>query len=168
MKNDCNQFQELLALQAMGDLSAEEVVELDQHLASCAQCRESQAKLLRTVELLGSPPDFQLTELESARMEAGFYKRLNQIESQRDSRKWNSGFLRIAAVLALIALGFAGGKLMPGDSGEVRRPLTEYPVDRDRIAEVTQLKEVPAERSGFRLTPEGLRLIARGRNGAKP
>lgn len=168
MKNDCKHFQELLALQAMGDLNEQEAAELDRHLATCAPCRRDQVNFLRTVELLGPPPDFQLSELDAARMEVGFYKRLTRMEGQRESRKWNSRIIRFAAVIALVALGFAGGKLMSSSPGEERQTVAEYSTDQDRVAQVAQLKEVPTERPGLRLTPEGLQLIARGRNAMRP
>ena len=158
MKPGCEPYQEKLALQILGELAPEDARDLDSHLRACPHCRDTRDKLLRTVDLLGPPPEYEVTDLETARLEAGYYKRLARRRQLSTTTGWKIVITRTAAVLALVALGYLGRGFIPDSNQETTLPKTHE-------IQVVQLEELRPHRPGFRLSPEGLRLIARGRKG---
>jgi anti-sigma factor RsiW len=75
---NCNRIEELLARYIDGDLSAEESRTVDEHLASCAECRDSLASFVTLEESLGNlkeaVPSWRTAEARFSRR-AGFAKR---------------------------------------------------------------------------------------------
>jgi len=57
MKPECIEYQKLIARSLLEDLSAEEKVSLDKHLAACPQCRSEQESYTRTLYAMSAADD---------------------------------------------------------------------------------------------------------------
>ena len=154
MKTGCETYQEKLALQALGLIGSQKDQDLDDHLASCADCRQELRDLVKTRDLLGEPEEFAITELEAARLAAGYYQTL--LRRSAAPARWKTILWRTAAALTLITLGYGGRDFVPREDREAS------PVKSPEV-QITRLEEVETERPEIRLSPEGMMLIARGR-----
>jgi anti-sigma factor RsiW len=152
MTDRCEALREDLALYVICELDSGARADVERHLSDCAACRQELQKLTATLALLGPVPDYQLTELETARLEVQVYRRL----AAETTPWWRSNLLRVAAAVALVVLGFWGRSWLPA----AQEPASQEAVLQTQLV---QLEEFSGQKSALRLTPEGLQLIARGR-----
>ena len=152
MTDRCEELREELALYALGELDPSARTEVERHLHDCPACRHEQKQLTATLALLGPVPDYQLTDLEIARLEVQVYRRL----AAAATPWWRSNLARVAAAVALVAIGFWGRSWLPPAQEPAPQ---EQPIQN----QVVQLEEFSGQKSALRLTPQGLHLIARGR-----
>jgi anti-sigma-K factor RskA len=127
-----DRFEELLGPYLLGELSAEEELDLERHLEGCSRCRDELARareahdLLRELAAGGPPPELKARVLARARGET-------PIRSGVGRRLW----VPVAAALALVAIlsiwllrpiigatsaevALTPTNLAPGASGELR------------------------------------------------
>ncbi|MFC4035509.1 anti-sigma factor family protein [Streptomyces polygonati] len=161
--SESHRHEELLGAYVLGLLDPRETAEIDEHTASCDQCRAELAELRRAELLLGGLP---AEAFEDGPPEGGELLLQRTLRQSRDERastrlRWSSAVG--AAVAASAALVFLGGYLM-GDDGsgtEATGPVTiptvtaaaptATPVPGVRVASATD----PAThaRMTVRLTP---------------
>lgn len=152
---NCKSFVDKLALLALDELSENETRLVNQHLADCASCADSFKGLQEVTSVLGHSPEDEITELEKLQIENAVYRRFAQSQTTTPRRNWTASTLRLAAALALIALGYVGGTF----SSEPQA-LKPVPLSTESQLAMLGWKENIAS---FRLSPQGLKLIARGR-----
>ena len=147
----CVEYSDRLALFVLGELPAAEAEAVAAHLMVCADCRRERDQLAAVVALLAEPLGDPLAEPEQLRISNEYYHR---IASQRPGRGWDAPWLRIAAACALIAVGIGlGSRLAPSSE----------PASPDPVAAVVTPTLTSDDFASRRLTPEGFRIIARGR-----
>ena len=151
----CKLFIDKLALLALDELSEDEARQINQHLTECDSCTKHLEELLELTSALSQSPEDEITELEKLRVESAIYRRLAETLSTTLSRKWISSTLKLAASLALIALGYWSGTI----SSEQQPFRPEPPATASLLASLGRNENI----ASFRLSPQGLRLIARGR-----
>jgi hypothetical protein len=121
-----------LPLMLYGELSFEEEETVQQHVDMCFGCRSELAKV-RTIhrELDAAEPEISPALLADTRRQLRL--RMSALEEaraeQRQSFDWSRlvWFWKPAGALALVALGFAGGRLMTPDSGVTFRAAGNEP-----------------------------------------
>ena len=158
----CSKYEEDLALYALHELSDTERDRLQQHVTTCPECRRKLAELQEVVEMLEPTDADRLNDVERLTLENAVLRRLaGQTVSRRRARastKWARAIFRVAAVLALLTAGYAAYPLVD----RYRSPATgtQQSID-DRPA---WNSSVLALHRSHLLSPDGLRLIARGRS----
>jgi len=156
---NCKSFIDELALMALDELSENEMQRINQHLAECASCAEHFKELQEVTLMLGHSPADKITELEKLQIENAVYRRLAYSPTASPRQSWIGTTLRLAAALALICLGYVGG-IFSIES----RPLRPEPLSvESQLASYEWNKNV----ASFRFSPQGLKLIARGRESLK-
>lgn len=148
---DCKVAREQFAMLLYGELSFDDEERIDAHLDACAGCRAAlqQEKALHAafdgVEISPSPSllrecreNLRVHLMEEPRPRpspAGWWEKLVDALTWRPSAGW----LRPAGALTLVALGFAGGRMLPainsGDRGYGAMGLTEPGASRVRYVE---------------------------------
>jgi len=162
----CRQYTDKLALLATGDLEPAEKRELEQHLKECSACR-AELEELRVVVAMFEPGGADgLTEIERLRLENEIYRKLaarppTGLSTQKASRVIST-LVRIAAAIAIFALGYAAHPLFTAP-GRPEASVAQLVESRGSIPENWQ-----ASASGLRLSPNGLRAIARGTTALAP
>ena len=156
---NCKMFIDKLALMALDELSEDETRQVNKHLAECASCTDKFRGLQEVTSVLGATPADGLTEFEKLQIENAVFRRIAPSPSVSIGRKWVNVSLRLAAALALIALGYAGGIF----SFESRSIQPEPLPTKSQLASLDWKENIAA----FRLSPQGLKLIARGRQSLK-
>jgi len=156
---NCKSFIDKLALMALNELPENEKHLVDRHLAECASCAESFKELNEVISILGPSSESEITALESLQIENAVYRRLAGSLAASSRPGWIGPTLRIAAALARFALGYIGGVFSIES-----QPLRHEPLSAEsQLASLDWKKNI----ASFRLSPEGLKLIARGREGLK-
>ena len=156
---NCKSFIDRLALMALDELEENEIKQVNQHLAECTSCADDFKKLQEVTSTLGYGPDDDITEVEKLQIENAVYRQLARSRAPSQRLSWTSVTLRLAAAVVLIALGYFSGTL----SSEPQ-PLQLGPLSTESMLASLDWKENMA---AFRLSPQGLRLIARGRESLK-
>jgi len=159
---NCGKHKDRIPLLILGDLEPAEREELEKHLQDCAMCRAELGKIREVARMLTPSDSEDLTDLEKLRLENQIYRKL-ALEATRDrgseKRIWSTRmFVRVAAAVAIFFLGYGAGPLvtMLGEGEQPTAQVAEAPFD------MTKYRQVVA--SGLRFSPEGLRIIARGRS----
>ena len=119
----CETFRELLPLALYGEVSFEEEEQIDEHAMTCDACAGERERLMQVIRTVGSEPaavpagllsrcrrelNTALTAEGSTRVRPVWWERL--LEALNPSLAW----MKPAGALALLALGFAVGRLVPG------------------------------------------------------
>lgn len=123
----CERFRELLPLALYGEVSFEEEEQLDEHAMICASCAEDRERLTQIIRSVGSEPAGVPPGLLS-RCRRDLSARLAADVSARRQPWWERAlaalnpslsWIKPASALALLSIGFLGGRLMPewGSSG---------------------------------------------------
>ena len=147
----CVEYTDRLALLVLGELPAAEAEAVAMHLMVCADCRRERDQLAAVVTLLAEPLAEPLDGSEQLRISSEYYRRA---VARRPVRAWDAPWLRIAAACALIVVGIGlGTRLAPSPE----------PASPDPVAAVAPPALTSDEFASRRLTPEGFRIIARGR-----
>lgn len=124
----CETFRELLPLALYGEVSFEEEEQLDEHAMTCESCAEDRERLTQIIRSVGSEPagvppgllsrcrrdlSARLTADGSTRRQPAWWERA--LAALNPSLSW----IKPASALALLSIGFLGGRLMPdwGSSG---------------------------------------------------
>ncbi len=127
------EFKEMIMLRLYGELSAEDVVHLDDHLLACPSCRKEASEYSRLFQTLEEhAPGVATEDLVDARQRLLETVSLKQPSSpgtgKRGSRRWWSSlfvpgfsFARAASAAGLLCVGLFLGYLLfspgPGDAG---------------------------------------------------
>ena len=148
---NCKEVRELLPLYAYGELGFDEEERVEQHLASCPACQAERARCEKLASLLAQGEAGVSAELiarcrrdlaaalQSERSRRGILARMRALWPQRHSPP--PAWLRPAAALALVALGFFGARLVPEDA-----PL--FGCASGRQAEVGRVRLIDAADNG--------------------
>lgn len=156
---NCKTFIEKLALLALDELEENETRQVNQHLAECTSCADNFKRLQEVTSILGHSPKDDITEVEKLQIENALYRRLAQSPGRTPRRSWVASTLRLAAALALIAMGYVGGTFSSGSQAPTPEPLSTESI----LASLDWKGNI----ASFRLSPQGLKLIARGRESLK-
>jgi anti-sigma factor RsiW len=158
----CSEYRELALELALGELPEARRQDVEGHLASCLVCRGEFQRLQHVCRALEEDAYGDgLSELERARLEGAVYRRLAaRAPSGPDFRgRFALAFVRVAAALALFALGYAAHSYFAGHEspGDVTRAEQAYlPMSRfDRDLS-----------GGLRFSAAGLKVLAEGRRAA--
>ncbi|MFN7924455.1 MAG: zf-HC2 domain-containing protein, partial [Bryobacteraceae bacterium] len=152
----CERIRPDLALYVYGELSFDQEEAFEQHFESCAECRAELDVLRSALERVDSaeiapPPGLAAAcrrDLMAAiHAEAGPSRRSRW---SRLSSLWNPVWMRPVGALALLVLGFAGGRLLPSKQEVAAAPaslrvrnVTAGPGDEVRISlDETHRREV--------------------------
>jgi hypothetical protein len=128
------------------------------HVNTCAACARELEDLQRTADLLVEQDGQNLSELEQLRIANKFYRQQSERQSKLSVNVVKSA-LRIAAVLALVGIGFGLGINVDRHWGRDQIPASET-----RVVKNTAPMRTPSEGlAGARMSSAGLRMIARGR-----
>ncbi|MBE0565332.1 MAG: zf-HC2 domain-containing protein [Krumholzibacteria bacterium] len=150
----CVEYIDRLALLVLGELPSADADKVAVHLTACAGCRRERDILAATLALLTAPLETPLDEPEQLRISNAYYRR---VAARRPGRVWDAPWLRIAAACGLVVVGIGlGTRLAPS-------PEPAVPVPDLAVAPAVLTSDEFASR---RLTPEGFRVIARGRQAA--
>lgn len=104
---NCNDFRELIALYVEGDLNPADTIQLEQHLETCADCREFAEEIRESQSSLKKLQDSTDSQLA---MDAVRQRVLNQIRIDREPRRlfgWKWQTVALAALMAAAALAGA-------------------------------------------------------------
>lgn len=104
---NCNDFRELIALYVEGDLNPADTKQLEQHLETCADCREFAEEIRESQSSLKKLQDSTDSQLA---MDAVRQRVLNQIRIDREPRRlfgWKWQTVALAALMAAAALAGA-------------------------------------------------------------
>jgi len=156
---NCKSFIDKLALMALNELPENEKHQVNRHLAECASCAENLKELNEVTSLLGPSSENEITALESLQIENAVYRHLAGSLATSSRPGWIGSTLRIAAALSLFALGYLGGVFSIESQPQRSEPLSA----ESQLASLDWKKNI----ASFRLSPEGLKLIARGREGLR-
>jgi len=124
---NCEAVRADLSLYLYGELSFDQEEAIEQHLEQCAPCRlecEKERRMHTAVDMtMEQPSPAMLAECRRslfahldvkthAPAQANFWRRLTDLFS------WNTAWLKPAGALALLTLGFFGGRFVPTQPGE--------------------------------------------------
>ena len=156
---NCKTFIDKLALLALGELEENETRQVNQHLAECASCADNFKRLQEVTSILGHSPADEITEVEKLQIENAVYRRLALSPSPSTRQSWIGITLRLAAALLLITLGYVGGTFS----------LESQPLRPEPLSAQSQLANLDWKENiaSYRLSPQGLKLIAKGRESLK-
>lgn len=114
-------YRVLLPLRAAGKLSAGEEAMLERHLRSCAQCRRELDEIMHLQEIMASVSGARAGDpaLEGARSQAALtFRQAKHLQDREYRRRFRRervlppGVAYAGAGLAILAVGFFGGRLM--------------------------------------------------------
>lgn len=134
----CTDFEELIALDAGGDATAEEQARLAEHLADCEPCRQLDRELRQSLVALAEhapePDDFEL-----ARLRSGVRAQLRDAQRQGRRFGWLAAGVATAAMLLLAIslwwLGVAGTSQGPEEQPTLAERSTPPPTEAGEEAE---------------------------------
>ena len=156
----CGQYTDKLALMATGDLEPVERRELEQHLKECPSCRAELEELRVVVAMFGTGHADALTDIERLQLENEIYRKLAARGSHEPVARSGSRvvrtLLRMAAAIAIFALGYAAHALLT-PPGQPEPTVPQFAQSWSTIPD-----DWKASALGLRLSPDGLRAIARG------
>jgi hypothetical protein len=98
---NCGNWEEKLALAAGGDLPEAEAAELEQHLAVCADCRETAAAYGWSLNLLREAHAEPLNPAHYAAVRARVIGKLEQRRSRAWAWRWAAGLAAVALAVTL-------------------------------------------------------------------
>jgi anti-sigma factor RsiW len=155
---NCKQAQAALPLQILGELGADQVRLLEEHLRTCADCRAQAAEFEQITNDLA--PAEALTDMDMLQLENRVFRGLAERVAGRTGpllRPASAWVLRVAAGVLIFAAGYVVHPLLrPGPDAI---PVSEPPT----VAVQFDVAQLDAARwAGHRVSPEGLKIIARG------
>lgn len=156
---NCKTFTDKLALLALGELGEDETRQVNLHLADCAGCADDFKRLMDVTSILDCAIEDDITELEKLQIENTVYRHLANSQNSKSLKSWVRITLRLAAALILIGLGFVGGNFSFETNPKPDQPIS----NESRFASLDRKVNM----ASFRLSPEGLKMIARGRESLK-
>ena len=142
----CQQHEELLPLYLYGELTAAEEEAVESHCASCASCTASLERERRMHAALDTETEAPALLLQSCRRDLA--ETLTAPAPRPDWRAWfGVAAWKPVAAMALVALGFFGGRI-----GQ-HTTTNDFPAD----TVMTRVREVNADSEGVRLVLEETR-----------
>jgi hypothetical protein len=124
-ENNCPEVKDLFALYLYGELSFDEEERVESHLDACAGCRkalERQREVQVALDNIAIEPSpsllrscreelhMRLVEEQAEVAKQGWWDRFTDMLTGRSA---HTGWLRPAGALTLVALGFAGARMVP-------------------------------------------------------
>lgn len=142
----CETVRADLSLYLYGELSFDQEEAIEQHLEQCAPCRvecEKERRMHAAVDMtIEQPSPALLAECRQAllarlELKTGTAARLALWPRIAELFSWRATWLRPAGALALLTLGFLGGRLVPGRPGDslAARPAADVMATRVRNVE---------------------------------
>jgi predicted anti-sigma-YlaC factor YlaD len=101
-----------LGAYALGALEPEEVRQVDEHLATCPECRAELAELEETKQFLGEVPPEAFLDGPPEDGDLLLQRTLRQVRATTPVRKKRSPWLAIAAAVVVVAGALGGGVLI--------------------------------------------------------
>lgn len=156
-------YRELLPLHAAGRLPAADAVKLDRHLDGCTQCRKELEEIRHLQAIMAAVAGEHSTDptLDAARMRtaATFRERAYMQGRRRSDRRpamglFPSGVAYAGAGLALLVIGFFGGRLIGQWSG-----VGDHLAAGEQEIRVMQVVMPAGERDSVAVTYEQVRTV---------
>lgn len=107
-----------LGAYALGALEADEVREVDEHLATCAECRAELAELEEMKEFLGEVPPEAFLEGPPPDGDILLQRTLREVRTTAPVPRKRSRWLTVAAAIVVVAGALGGGVLIGRQSAD--------------------------------------------------
>ena len=102
----------LLGAYVLGTLSPEETQAIEQHVASCPECRQELADLAVLKDMMGEVPPEAFLDGPPEGGDLLLQRTLRQVRAEKSTVTRRRGFLVAAALVLVAALGLGGGVLL--------------------------------------------------------
>ncbi|MCK4606693.1 MAG: zf-HC2 domain-containing protein [candidate division Zixibacteria bacterium] len=157
---NCKRYKDALPMYAAGDLDSSERDKLEGHLKVCPDCRAELEKLSDVVTMLSPTGSDSLTDIEKLRLENAVYRRLAAKSSGANKTHGITGLIiRVAAVLVIFFSGYGAQTLISGPDKDQQTMPGVFEASLGMMS-----RQRPVIASGLRFSPEGLKIIARGKS----
>lgn len=156
---NCEKYIDMIPLFLLDELDGPAAEELKEHIKECKSCRIELEDMKLTISALESSNARELSELECLRVQNEVYKSLfktstsKQITTLRITRI----FTRIAAAVVIFMAGYGTSFFMINNSHLHQNGQSA------NIEEYTLSQDHKLDLSGYKFTPEGLKVIAKGK-----